>query len=319
MPHHRRFEEPDRYLLVSNRTLGGQFLLRPDRECTRIIRGNLAREVERKGVQLVAYAFLSNHFHLVARFPEANCADFMRDFQGELARRLNTFRGRQRPVFPVPFHHQAILDVETLLDKISYTATNPTRHGLMADPGHWPGAVSWAHHHSGEPLEGQWLDHRLWHNLTRRQTTPPRREAMVDYQVELHLPPCLPGANEAERRETLCEHLEQGRRRFCEEAGLEGRHRRPRASHFRRVSWETERAIEEETWSGPRRACAGKDPEGVAAYLERRRAIDETYRSAAEDWKAGQAATFPVGTYPPGRARPVEQLEARAPPVEAAE
>ncbi|MFB6350260.1 MAG: transposase [Bradymonadaceae bacterium] len=88
MGHYGRLEEPNRWYIISNRTHRGEFVFRPDEECRRIIKGCLAREVERKNVRLAAYIFPSNHFHLVAGFPEANRAAFMRDFQGELSRRI---------------------------------------------------------------------------------------------------------------------------------------------------------------------------------------------------------------------------------------
>jgi len=315
MPHHRRLEEPDRYWLVSNRTHHGTFLLRPDRTCGQIIRGCLARECERKDVQLVAYAFLSNHFHLVARFPKANRAAFMRDFQGELAGRLNRYRDHAETIFPRPYHRQALLDVQTLLDNIAYTAANPTRHGLVADPTHWPGVGSYDCHQDDTPLVGHWLDHNRWHNLKRRQDPPPRQEAMVEYTHRLHVPEKLPGDSRKERRETMLAHIEQTRKRFAREAGLDGRHRRPPRSEFTQVDWRQRSAIEE-SWCDTHRVCAGRTAEAVADYLEKRREVDEAYDRAADAWKAGGEATFPVGTYPPGQARCVQKLEARAPPTE---
>jgi len=313
MPHHRRLEEPDRYFLLSNRTQRGEFTLRPDRECCRIIRGCLARECRRKNVELVSYSFLSNHFHLVARFPEGNRLAFMRDFQGELSRRLNSYRGRSGTLFPKPYHAQALLDVETMLDQIGYTAANPVRHGLVADPGDWPGVVSFENHRDEAPLEGRWLDHNRWHNLQRRQEPPPRCEAMVEYTLDLHVPDRFPGETREERRKTMLEHIERARRRFVEEAGLDGRRRRKPTSRFQRVEWRRRESINE-GWCDIRRACAGSEADAVAGYLDRRRRIDEAYREAAEAWRSGQEAAFPTGTYPPGQAQCVKDPHARAPP-----
>jgi len=317
MPHHRRVEEPDRYYLLSNRTHQGQYLLRPDAECRRIIKGCLAREVDRKEVDLVSYCFLSNHFHLVARFPEANRGAFMRDFQGELADRVNDHRGRSETVFPAPYHPETILDGEQLLEKIGYTVNNAVRHGLVTHPEAWPGVVSIGAHRSGGPLSGEWLDHNEWYNLSRRQKIPPRSRAMVEHSVELHVPEVLPGDETAERRRAMLERIERDRKRFCRDAGLD-RHQRPEnPEYYSTRDWRTEQNIDEE-WCNIRRACAGSDGEAVSEYLESRREIDERYREAANAWKRGQQATFPVGTYPPGRARPEERQVARDPPDRAA-
>lgn len=227
--------------------------------------------------------------------------------QSRARRRQNAF------YVNAPNDPQALIDVETLLAQIGYTAANPVRHGLVADPGDWPGGHSFEHHHDGTPLEGQWLDHNRWHNLQRRQEPPPRREAMVEYPVELHIPDCLPGETREERRKTMLEHIERTRRRFVHEAGLDGRRRRKPASRFMRVEWRRREAIDE-GWCDIRRACAGSDADAVAGYLDRRRRIDEAYREAAEAWRSGEEVAFPTGTYPPGQAQCVEEPQARGPP-----
>ena len=317
MPHHRRHEDPDRYYLISNRTHHGQFLFRPDEECRRICRAALARAAERRNVKLAAYVFPSNHFHLVAAVPDRNRAAFMCDFEGELARRINIHRDRSETVFPRPYHPEALLDAESVLHAISYTVNNTVRHGLVTHPGAWPGVCSTDQVRNGAPLVGHWLDRNRWYNFRRRKETPPRKEAMTEHRVDLVVPTCIAGETEAERRETLLERLEKDRRNYCKDAGLD-RHKRSRnPKHYTSVDWRTKQTIDEE-WCDIRRACAGEEDGTVARYLKRRRTIDRRYRAAAEAWKRGEKAVFPVGTYPPGRAQCVEQLEARAPPTDAA-
>jgi len=313
MPRYRRLEEPHRFYLISNRTHRGEFLFRPDAECKRIIKGCLAREVVRKNVRLVAFVFPSNHFHLVAGFPDRNRGAFMRDFQREMSRRITDYRGCDGEVFPKPYHARAPLDSESLLEAISYTVNNPVRHGLVSHPDRWPGVECSEQVRGGKPLVGRWLDHNKWHNFKRRQDPPPRSEAMVKYTARMHLPECLPGDSEQARRETMLEAIEEGRKEFCRQAGLD-RHRRPDDPRdYTQVDWQTQQTIDED-WCTIRKICAGSEPARVADYLEGRREIERLYRQAAERWKMGEEATFPVGTYPPGQARPVEQLEPRAPP-----
>ena len=308
-----RLEEPDRYYLISNRIHRGEFQFRPDDECKRILKGCLAREVHRKNVRLVAYIFPSNHFHLVAGFPDQNRAAFMREFQKEVSRRITTLRGCDGEMFPKRYDPRVLLDAEVLLDRISYTVNNAVRHGLVTHPEAWPGVGCIEQIREDKPLVGRWLDHNEWHNLKRRQETPPKSEAMIEYEVDLHIPECIPGGDEAERRQTMLDKIEEGRQQFCEEAGLD-RHRRPAdPDQYTRVDWRTQKSIDED-WCSTRKACAGSDPGKVAGYLEKRRETDKLYRHAAEQWKHGEEATFPVGTYPPGQAQPVEQLEPRAPP-----
>ena len=313
MGYHCRLEEPDRYFLISNRIHRGEFQFRPDGECNRILKGCLAREVARKNVRLVCYVFPSNHYHLVAGFPEGNRAAFMRDFQGEVSRRITDYRGSDGELFPKPYHSQAILDAEMLLDRISYTVNNTVRHGLVTHPEAWPGVGSIEQIREDKPLVGKWLDHNEWHNLKRRDAPPPRSEAMVEYAVDLDVPRCIPGEDETERRQTMLEAIEEGRTCFCKKAGTDC-HRRPNnPDQYKNVDWRTQQSIDED-WCDTRKACTATKASKIADYLETREEIDKLYRHAAEQWKKGEKATFPVGTYPPGRAQPVDQLEARAPP-----
>lgn len=322
MANHRRVEEPDRYYLLSNRVHEGQFLFRPDRECCRILKGCLARYVVRKNVRLVAYGFPSNHFHLVAGFPDRNRAAFMREFESELSYRINKYRGRSDSIFTKTYHPKTIIGSEALLDKISYTVNNPVRHGLVTHPEAWPGPTSITQHREDTPLVGHWLDRNKWYNLRRRKDPPPRREAMIEYRADLHVPECLPGEDAEERRQSIRARIEQDRKKFCKEAGLDRHRRSKNPEYYRGVDWRQTQEIDED-WCNIRKACeADRDDDEadriVAEYLEWRREIDRQYRAAAEAWKNGEEATFPIGTYPPGRAQCVEQLEARAPPADAA-
>ena len=56
---------------VTARTLHGRFLLRPSPEVNDIILGALGRAQARYGVELYAFVFLSNHFHLLLRVDSA--------------------------------------------------------------------------------------------------------------------------------------------------------------------------------------------------------------------------------------------------------
>ena len=309
----QRYEEPERYYLLTNRTEQGRFLFRPDAECRRIAKGCLAWAAEKCGVRLVAYVFISNHFHIVAAFPDASRGEFMREFQGELSGRIGDHReDYDGTVFNDSYHPLPLLDPETLLERISYTVNNAVRHGLVTHPEAWPGVCSFENLRDGTPLVGHWLDHNRWHNLSRRKEPPPRKAAMVEHVIDLHIPECLPGETEQERRRLMLDKIEEERKRFCFEAGID-RHCRPDSpSEFKTMDWRTKQRLEDE--SKPRKACAAKDPSRVADYLEMRRETDADYRAAAEAWKAGEPATFPLGTYPPGCAKLVEELKARAPP-----
>ncbi len=72
---------------VTSRTLQGRHLLRPSRKLNRMILGVLGRAQRKYPVDVHAFAFLSNHYHLLLSVPDAKrLAEFMNFLNGNLAR-----------------------------------------------------------------------------------------------------------------------------------------------------------------------------------------------------------------------------------------
>lgn len=296
-----RVVESDRYYLLTNRCLLGMFLLRPDDECNRILRGCLARAAEKYNVELVCYVFLSNHFHLIARFPDLNMAEFMEELQSQIASRINKHRGRKGTFFPQRYDDQAILDDETLLDKICYVVNNPVKDRLVPSAEEWPGVTSMDVHESDGVLEGQWLNGRRWYNLKRRKGDHEREEAMDVHRVELHLPDALDGETREERRQALVELVTDDRHRiWASTTGDRNRApRTPKRGELLSASW-SERAEEPFDPFKRRRLCMGYTMDGIRDYREMRRQINRDYRDASRAWRRREVREFPHGTYPPG-------------------
>lgn len=291
----------DHYYLLTNRCLLGKYIMRPDEETRRIILGCLARAADLHDVQLVCFVFLSNHFHLIARFPQRNVAEFMEQLQGQLAERLNKHRGRHGTVFPERYHAQALLDEQVLRDKITYVLNNPVKDGLVARAGDWGEVSSMPLHESGCALEGEWLDYHRWRKLRRREQDYERSEAMREHTVELHVPEVLAGASRTERRESLLELVAQHRRRLHLEVG-------GNADEPPDVMG-LEAVVERDWWENPdqppssgdaRRLGVASRAEKMADYHAKRREIDEHYRRVSGRRPRPRRDAFPEGTYPPG-------------------
>src|SRR5215203_929223 len=79
---------------VTCRTIHSRFLLRPSRELNEIIVGVLARAQRIYPIRCCAYAFISNHFHLILDVDDAHqLASFMLYFNSNLARELGRLVG----------------------------------------------------------------------------------------------------------------------------------------------------------------------------------------------------------------------------------
>lgn len=146
---------------VSIRTTQGRFLLRPSPELNEIIVGVLGRAQRRLGLQIFAFQFLSDHYHLLVWAEDAQqLARFMEYFDGNLAReagRLSAWSGR----FWNRRYHSAVVkdDEESQLDRLRYILSNGCKEGLVASPLDWPGVSSTPALLDGSMvLRGKWFD-----------------------------------------------------------------------------------------------------------------------------------------------------------------
>jgi putative transposase len=122
-----RDRDPDSYRHITIRTHDGKFYLRPNRTVRRIIGGIIARYQEMLDIEIYAYAFLSNHYHLIIRAPHSNVDAFTGHLNREIARRMNYLNKRTGSIWPRPYTDQKILSEEDLLEAFLYITTNPTR------------------------------------------------------------------------------------------------------------------------------------------------------------------------------------------------
>ena len=61
----RHIPEGDGLVEITDRCFQSRFLLRPGPKLNALVTGALARSSKRHGIGIVAYVFLSNHFHLL--------------------------------------------------------------------------------------------------------------------------------------------------------------------------------------------------------------------------------------------------------------
>jgi REP element-mobilizing transposase RayT len=116
--------------------------MKPTRNCRRTIGGIIARYQEAFGIQIYAYTFLSNHYHMLIKAPFENTDEFMENVNREIARRLNFQNGRSGQFWSRRYDDQEVLSEDDLLEAFLYVTTNATRHGLVEDAAEWPGLSS---------------------------------------------------------------------------------------------------------------------------------------------------------------------------------
>jgi putative transposase len=301
-----RIQESGSIYFVTNRCSEARFFLRPDARTTQIILDVLAYVASKYSVEIFGFIFMSNHFHMLLRAAELDLERFMRDFQSQLARRLNLRWGRSHTpfgdgsFFPQRFTSPVILDDEEVIAKLCYTLCNPCLSNLVRHPNRWPGLSSWSIHTSGEPLVGT---HAGWRDRQRVRRKHPewddeevRKEAAKTYALELAKLPMWADLDDeayhAKVRELVQEHalgIDKQRKGRCmgPEAIL--------SQHF------NDSPASPKVSSKP--VCLASDPELKIEYKKQIREITDRYHEAVDKLRQGKTdVEFPHGTIPPGHA-----------------
>lgn len=294
-----RFIPPGSLVEVTCRTVQGRLLLRPTPVLRDLTLGVLARAARLYPVEVHAFAFLSNHYHLLLSVPDAQrLAQFMNYVNSNLAREAGRLiRWRER------FwgrRYQAILvsDEEAAqVARLRYVLAHGVKEGFVASPLDWPGAHCAQALLEGSPVGGRWIDRTLEYRASRWKKAIVDPEALVTFE-ELWLAP-LPCWRRVKpekvrwRVEELVDRIEAERAAAVEESG------RPLLGRAGVQS--------QDPHLEPNRIKKGPAPLVHAASRTARDALREGYRlfvagyrQAARQLREGVAGVlFPDGAFPP--------------------
>ena len=174
---------------ITCRTIQGRLLLRPSTGLNDVTLGVLARAARLASLLIHAYAFLSNHYHLLVTVADAQqLAEFMNYLNSNLAREAGRlvrwrekFWGRR---------YQAVLVSEeeaAQVGRLSYVLAHGVKEGLVASPLDWPGVHCARALTEGTIVSGHWHDRTL-KSKARRKGLPLDPQAFVECE-ELSLAP----------------------------------------------------------------------------------------------------------------------------------
>ena len=262
-----------------------RFFLRPDRLVTNAFWYCLGWAAEKHGMILHAAIALSNHVHVVATDPRGVYPDFLRDFNGLLARVVNAARGRWEHFWDANQASAVLLEDEAAqLDKVVYTLSNPV--GLVDKAADWPGATA-----LGAVLSGTTVVAKRPEHFFRRENDGGDMPATEELSF---LPPPLfseiPIRDYRSRVKELVDGVEAevarrgagtttlGRRRILAQRWCD---KPPDVERRRQLS--------------PNVACRDKWLRIERLQLKKR--FQEIYRDARHAFRAGLEAIFPWGTW----------------------
>jgi REP element-mobilizing transposase RayT len=283
---------------VTCRALHSRLLFRPSPALNEIIVGALARAKSRYPVRICAFAFLSNHFHLLLDVDDAEqLSHFMGYFNSKLAREVGRLTGWRQKIFGR--RYQAIVvssEDAAQIERLKYVLSHGVKEGLVERTREWPGVHAVQALTEGKVLEGYWFDRQQEYAARRRREDFRRLEYATRETLVLDPLPCWRHLSKEQRRRlvtALVEEIEAEAAAHRERTGIkppgpaailtQNPHRQPLKSKkspapaFHAAS------------QAVRRELRGLYYEFVAAY-----------REAAEKLRAGnRQASFPVGSFPP--------------------
>lgn len=299
-----RFVPEGSLVEVTTRTVQGRCLMRPTQAISDLIRGALARAARLFPVEVHAFCFLSNHYHLLLTVPNAErLAAFMNHLNSNIAREVGRevawrekFWGRRYQATLVS--HEEAAQVE----RLTYLLRQGCKENLVRSPLDWPGASSTAALLRGCPIRGAWIDRTRRVGGPSRGTGPDRSGVVTTLEsLELAPLPCwrnLP----AKRRRTFCYDLvraiEEQTVRRARDAGIRplGRKRLRRQDPHARVNLSRK---------GPAPLAHAATRTARQALRDRYRAFVAAFRRASARLRdrgaeqLGVLCLFPPGSFPP--------------------
>ncbi|TNE92892.1 MAG: hypothetical protein EP330_00495 [Deltaproteobacteria bacterium] len=133
MPRRPRIDYADAVHHVMNRAVDGAELFPHPRE-RHFFLHLLAQIEERYGIQVLSYALMPNHFHLLVRSTNCQLSRALQWLQGTFASRINRRYGRQGALFGRRFRSRLVTSDAYFDHLVAYIHLNPKEAEKVDDP-----------------------------------------------------------------------------------------------------------------------------------------------------------------------------------------
>jgi REP element-mobilizing transposase RayT len=283
---------------VTCRTVQGRFLLTPSNELNEIILGALGRAQELYPVGICAFAFASNHFHLLLQVKSTHdLALFMGHFNSNLAREAGRlvqwrekFWGHRYQAIPVSEEEAA------QVERLRYILAHGCKEGLVEQLRDWPGVSAVRALLGEETLEGLWFDRTREHIARRRGLAFERLDFATPYRLHLEPLPCWAHLPAEEYRKRIAEMVEE----IEDQAALQRQLRGLAAKGAAAVLAQEPQAAPERLKKSPAPFFHAASRKVRLEFFEGYKYFIAAFRDAAESLRAGEPnVVFPSGSFPP--------------------
>ncbi len=186
-----------------------------------LLGGVLARYTILHQVDLYAYCFLSNHYHLLVQGREGVIPAFAADINREIANRVNRLLGREGSLWGRRYDDQVTIEEMDSVQALIYIATNAVKHGLVSHPRLWPGASCYEQTMGAKPKRYVFTEYSNYHAAKRsaavRGEVVHRRDFEKVYTLILKPLPIFSSLPQAERVTQLNKLVEKRTREIQNE------------------------------------------------------------------------------------------------------
>jgi len=150
MARKNRDRDPEVYHHVFASTANSLLTLIDYEKVAPIIAGIIARYQTIFGIEIFAYTFLGNHFHLLVNTEYENLDEFMENVMREISKRVNKLYDVKGGFWSSRYKDEVIEDDNGALNCMLYIITNPVKHELTDSSSEWKGLNSLNQILSGE-------------------------------------------------------------------------------------------------------------------------------------------------------------------------
>ena len=286
---------------ITNRTEHEMLFLLPTERINELVKGWFARALNKhgKGLEVYAFIFLSNHFHLVVNDTKGTLADFMGYLQGNIAKAVNREIGRKGRFWVREYDDVIVHGDDALIDRYAYTIGNAVKAGLVNTSAEWIGWSSFEGAMSDGKYSFEMLNRTKLHNATRRGQKVDVSKFIERWEFSLTTPPFLEGKTKEETKqfiERLMKSAEAeyhsrrenkpplGVQKILQQSPMD----RPKDSEFRpRIKVYCLDAKKRDEWM-----------DGYRNFVGAYRATFDSYRKASSKGRR-PLIEWPEGSYPP--------------------
>ena len=284
--------------MVGSKCADDQFLLAPTPKLRLLAMLFMAKVQELYGVEIVAFVFMGNHFHMILRIKNARLPAVMQTFKSGLAKAVNRLLGRRGTVWMERYDDDALLDDAAVATKVHYTHANPLRAQLVARAEDYPGLSSWeAYARDLDSLTETFFDEEAWREAGADDSKRPAFTTSVT--VKVGRPPSWDGLSPRERRAATnaCIAAMRAEERQLDIERAQARTTLPPVSS---IVEKNPRSRAKRPKRARKRKWASGTPEQVNEFRDAYREMLLAYRVASASFRAtGILGPFPAGTYPP--------------------